>query len=129
MNKYPDFASVLLGNGPIGFFCGYVVVAVICAVISLLIEVNNRQIDSTSTPRKFSYKFMLAHNLLRIIISLLLVAIAVRALYEYIPPAWMLFVSIGIGAGSDRLAMLFKRLGVLTTNKLASKVADGIDKS
>jgi len=128
MKKYPDFASVLLGNGPIGFFCGYVVIAIICAVISLLIEVNNRQIDSTSTPVKLSYKFMLAHNVLRIIVSFLLVTITVRALYEYIPPEWMIFVSIGVGAGADRLALLFKNFGLLTTNKLAAKVAERLDK-
>jgi len=70
---------------------------------------------------------MLAHNLLRIIISFLLIPIAIRALYEYIPPQWMLFVSIGVGAGSDRLALLFKNIGILTTNKLAAKVADKIN--
>jgi hypothetical protein len=128
MKKYPDFTSVLLGNGPIGFLCGYVVIAVVCALISLLIEVNNRQIDSASTPVKFSYKFLVAHNILRIAICFLLVAVTVRALYEYIPPAWMIFVSIGIGAGADRLALLFKNFGLLTTNKLASKVAEQINK-
>jgi ABC-type phosphate/phosphonate transport system permease subunit len=91
--------------------------------------VNNRDVNSTSTPIKFSYKFMLAHNLLRIIISFLLVPITIRLVYEYIPNAWMLFVSVGIGAGADRLALLFKNIGVLTTNKLASKVAEKIDKT
>lgn len=127
MNKYPDFISVLLGKGPIGFFCGFVVIALICAVISLLIEVNRRDVNSPNTPVKFSYRFMIAHNLLRIIISFLLVPIAIRLVYEYIPAQWMLFISVGIGAGADRLAMLFKNIGVLTTNKLASKVADKIN--
>lgn len=129
MNQYPDFVSVLLGKGPIGFFCGFVVMAIICAVISLLIEVNGRNVNSPNTPVKFSYKFMLAHNLLRIIISILLVPIAIRLLYEYIPAPWMLFVSVGIGAGADRLALLFKNIGLLTTNKLASKIAEKIDKT
>jgi ethanolamine transporter EutH len=127
MNKYPDFVSVLLGKGPAGLFFGLVTIAIICAIISLLIEVNNRDVNSANTPIKFSYKFMLAHNLLRIIISFLLVPITIRLTYEYIPNAWMLFVSVGIGAGADRLALLFKNIGILTTNKLASKVADKVN--
>lgn len=129
MNKYPDFISVLLGKGPIGLFCGFVVIAIICSIISLLIEVNTRQIDSARTPVKFSYRFMLAHNVLRILISFLLVPLFIRALYEYLPTTWMLFVSMGLGAGADRLALLFKNIGILTTNRLASKVADKINNS
>lgn len=127
MNKYPDFISVLLGKGPIGFFLGYVVIALICAGISLLIEAVNRDLNSPNTPQKWSNKFLIMHNLLRILINFLLVPIVIRLIYEYIPPVWMLFASVGIGAGSDRLALLFKNLGVLTTNKLAQKVADKVN--
>lgn len=126
MNKYPDFMSTLLGKGPVGLFFALVVIALICALVSLLIEVNSRNIDSDNTPDKFSYRFMLAHNLLRILISFLLVPIFVRVCYEWVPMPWILLVVIGIGAGSDRLALLFKNIGILTTNKLASKVADKI---
>jgi hypothetical protein len=129
MQQYPDFMSVLLGKGPIGFFLGYVAIAVVCAGISILIEVNNRDINSANTPKDFSYKFMLVHNLLRLIVNILLIPIAIRLIYEYLPSGWMLIVSIGVGAGVDRLALLFKNLGVLTTNKLASKMAEKIDKA
>lgn len=127
MHKYPDFMSTLIGKGPIGLFCALVVISLICALVSLLIEVNNRDVNSTNTPVKFSYRFMLAHNILRILISFLLVPIFVRVCYEWVPMPWVLLVVIGIGAGSDRLALLFKNIGVLTTNKLASKVADKIN--
>lgn len=127
MHKYPDFMNTLIGKGPIGLFFALVVIALICALVSLLIEVNSRDINSANTPVKFSYKFMLAHNLLRILISFLLVPIFVRVCYEWVPMPWVLLVVIGIGAGSDRLALLFKNIGFLTTNKLASRVADKIN--
>src|SRR5687768_8596889 len=117
MNKYPDFMSVLLGNGPIGFFFGFVVIAIICAFVSLLIEANSRDLKSANTPEQFSYKFMLAHNLLRIVANILLIPIFIRLCYEWIPMPWMLIAAIGIGAGSDRLGLLLKNIGVLTTNK------------
>jgi hypothetical protein len=129
MNKYPDFISVLLGKGPVGFFLGYVVIAVICAAISVLIEVSKRDVNSLNTPVKFSYRFMILHNLLRFIVNFLLIPIAVRLIYEYLPVPWMLLASVGIGAGVDRLALLFKNIGVLTTNKLASKLTDKIDQA
>lgn len=129
MHKYPDFTKILLGNGPLGFFFGFVVIAIICAFVSLLIEVNSRDIKSTNTPEEFSYKFMLVHNLLRILANILLIPIFIRISYEWIPMPWMLLVAVGIGAGSDRLGLLLKNIGVLTTNKLASKVADKINNS
>lgn len=124
MNKYPDFWSVIAGKGPIGFFLGYIAICYVCAFASMLIEMANRDVTSANTPIKVSWKFFTVANLLRIITNILLIPIAIRAIYEYIPPVGMLFVSIGVGAGADRLAMLFKKLGVLTTDKLAAKVAD-----
>ena len=126
---YPDFTSVLFGKGPLGIYFGFVTIALICAVISLLIEAVNRDVNSPNTPSKWSTKFLIAHNILRIIINLLLIPICIRLIYEYIPMEWMLLMSVGIGAGSDRLMLLFKNLGILTTNKLASKVADKINAS
>lgn len=127
MNKYPDFWSVLIGKGNPGFFWGFVVVALICAMVMLLIHSNSRDIDSTRTPVKFSTKFLLADNLLRILANLLLVPIAVRLIYEYLPPTAMLFLSVGIGFGSDGLCMLAQKIGILTTNKLANNVLKKIE--
>jgi len=127
MNKYPDFWSVLIGKGNPGFFCGFVVIALICAMVMLLIHANSRDIDSSRTPVKFSTKFLLADNLLRILVNFLLVPIAIRLVYEYVPPTAMLFLSVGIGFGSDGLCMLAQRIGLLTTNKLANNVLKKIE--
>lgn len=124
MNKYPDFWHTVVGNGPIGAFLGFLFIGYICAVISLLIEASTRNIGSDNTPVKFSVRFLMAANLLRLIANLLLIPVFIRLTYEYVDPKWMLFLSIGIGAGVDVLAMIFKNIGVLTTNKLAAKVAE-----
>lgn len=121
MNKYPDFMSVVLGKSP-GFLFGFLVIACIGAIALIFSEANKRDPNSPRSPVKFSMMFWLADNALRIIGTILLMFLAVRAAYEYVPPVWMLFVSIGIGLGSDKLALIGKRMGILTTDKLAAKI-------
>lgn len=127
MNKYPDFWSVLIGAGAPGHFFGYVVIAMICATLLLLIHASQRDITSKNTPVNFSWKFLLAANILRIVTNLLLVPIAVRLTYEYVPSTAMLFISVGIGFGSDGLCILAQKIGLLTTKKLANSVMQKLE--
>jgi hypothetical protein len=121
MNKYPDFFSVLVGTNA-GFLCGYIVMAAICAMVIIFIDAAGRDVSSTRTPGKFSIRFWLADNLARVVANLLLIPIAIRLSYEYVPPVWMLALSCGIGFGVDGLALLAKNYGILTTKKLSEKM-------
>ena len=122
MNKYPDFWSVLVGSRGAGFLFGYIIVATICAFAIILYDLSKRNVSSARTPVKFSLRFWFADNLARVLANTLLIPIAIRLVYEYVNPVWMLFISAGIGFGVDGLGMIAKRFGVLTTNKLAAKV-------
>jgi hypothetical protein len=124
VDKYPDFWHVIAGSGPLGAFLGYIVIAFICADVSLLIEASNRNLSSKNTPVKFSWSFLVAANIPRLIANFLCIPIVIRLCYEYIDMKWMIFLSIGIGFAVDRLGMLLKNVGVLTSNKLAQGVAD-----
>lgn len=124
LKKYPDFWHVIIGNGSTGAFLGYVVVAIVCAAVSVLIEASNRDLSSSNSPVKFSWKFLWAANAGRFIANFLCIPIAIRLIYEYAGAEVMLFLSIGIGFGVDRLGMLLKNAGILTTNRLAKQVAD-----
>ena len=127
VKEYPDFWSIIIGKGPLGSLLAYLVIAVFCAAISALISVANRDISNTSTPNKIVWSFFFAHNIARLLINVLCIPIVIRLVYEYIPDMkLMLFISIGIGFGSDRLALLLKNMGVLTTNKIAQLVADKV---
>jgi hypothetical protein len=127
VKKYPDFFSVLIGPGGAGFFFGYIVIAFICAFAMILIDASQRDIKSSRTPEKFSLRFWFADNLARFLANLLLIPIAIRLCYEYVSPTWMLFLSAGIGFGVDGLAMLAKKFGILTTNKLAERMTTKIN--
>lgn len=125
MNKYPDFSSFLIGKGPLGLFLGCVFVCYLCALISMLYDLANRDVASANTPVKTSWKFFSINNLLRIVVNILLIPVFIRVVYVYVDNMILLFiVCAGIGAGVDQLALIFKKMGVLTTNKLSQKIAD-----
>lgn len=127
MKNYPDFWSTLLGKGPTGFFFGFFVIALICAAALMFVELQTRNVDSKRTPEKFSFKFWMYDNIARFVGNPLLIFLAIRAGIEYISPFWMLFYSMGIGFGSDGLGILAKRMGILTTSKLAEKITEKIN--
>lgn len=131
MKQYPDFWHILVGNTPIGAFLGYLVLAMIAALASILIDISKRDISSTNTPQKFSLQFWFAHNLLRFVANLLAIPLAIRILsaWENDNPTLMVVLSILIGFGIDILAIAMKNAGILATNKLADKIKDKIDQN
>lgn len=119
MKKYPNFWNVLEGNGGVGFLLGYIVIAYICATAFIFIEASTRDVASTTTPVKWSWKFFGVNNFARIIADVLLIPVTIRLVYQYLPATGMLLVSCGIGFGVDGLAMIAKKFGLLTTTKLS----------
>lgn len=129
MNNKIDFWSVILGNGSLGTFLAYLVIAYFAACASLLFEASNRDITSDNTPVKWSTRFLLAANVKRIIANLLAVPLLIRVGYDQIDMKWMVLLSIAIGLLIDRAFMLLKNIGVLASDKFASKVAEKISKT
>lgn len=123
MNKYPDFWSVILGNGSLGAFLAYLVIAYFAAVASLLFEASNRDIASDNTPKKWSTRFLLASNLLRLIANFLAIPLLIRLEYEYVGMEWMILLVIAEGVLIDRAFMFLKNIGVLASDNFASKYA------
>jgi hypothetical protein len=124
VKKYHDFFSVLIGPGGPGFFLGYIVVAYICATAIVIADITMRDPNSQRTPTNFSFKFFLVDNALRILANILLIPIFVRVCLEYMSGFPMLLMAIGIGFGIEGLALLGKRLGLLTTQKLSEWFGD-----
>lgn len=129
MHKYPDFWNVITGPGPIGAFLGFIVVAYVSALVSLLFEASNRDIMSSNTPIKFSWKFLFAANWKRIIANFLAVPLLIRLTYQYIGMEAMIAVSIGFGIVIDQAALYLKKIGVLSSQKAADKIHEKINQS
>ncbi len=126
MKSTSDFWNVLLGNGSLGAFLAYLVIAYFAATASLLFEASNRDISSSNTPVKWSTKFLFAANWLRLLANLLAIPLLIRMEYEYIDMKWMVLIVIAEGVLFDRAFMVLKNIGVLASNKFASKIADKI---
>jgi phosphoglycerol transferase MdoB-like AlkP superfamily enzyme len=126
MNKYPDFFHTLIGSGPVGNFFGFVTLAVLAAWAMIFIMATQKYKSVPDTPVKWSWKYFWADNLGRFIAGLVLIPLFIRGTYQYVNPAWMVFVSIGIGFGFLGLAEVAKNFGVWTTNALSKKIADKI---
>ncbi len=129
MQQYPDFWNVILGNGSLGAFLAYLVIAYFAAFASLFFEASNRDIASDNTPKKWSTKFLLAANVLRLIANFLAIPLLVRLEYEYIDMKWMILIVIAEGILIDRAFMVLKNIGILASDKFASKVASKISDS
>ena len=126
MHKYPDFWNVLLGNGSLGAFLAYLVIAYFAATASLLFEASNRDIASDNTPKKWSTKFLLASNLFRLLANLLAIPLLIRMEYEYLDMKWMILLVIAEGILFDRTFMVLKNIGVLASDKFAAKFANKV---
>ena len=128
MNNH-DFWSIILGNGSLGAFLAYLVIAYFAAGASLLFEASNRDIASDATPKKFSWDFLLASNFKRLVANILSIPLLIRIGYDQIDMKWMVLLSIAIGLLIDRAFMLLKNMGVLASDKFASKVAERVSKT
>jgi hypothetical protein len=127
MKKYPDFWSVLLGNGPHGFFFGYITVAIIAAIGIILVMASQKYKKNPDSPDKWSWRYFWANNAGNFGACLFLVPIAIRLCVEFIDdPKWMLLLSIGVGFGFYRLAKVANDYGIWTTDKISDKISEKI---
>lgn len=121
-----DFWQVILGNGTLGAFLAYLVIAYFAAAASLMHEASHRDIASTNTPHNFSWSFLFAANVWRLVSNFLAIPLLIRLVYEYVDMKWMILLSIAFGLVIDRAFMLLKNIGVLASDTFASKIADKI---
>jgi hypothetical protein len=127
MNKYPDFWSVLLGNGHHGLFFGYIVISLIAAAGMILVMASQKYKEKPDSPVKWSWKYFFADNAGNFAASLFILPLFIRVLIEFLSdPRIMLVVSIGIGFGFYKLAKIANNAGIWTTDALSKKIAEKI---
>lgn len=110
--------SQLIGSLTFDQFFAAFLFAVIGLALSLLIQANNRDIKAPSTPVQFSYKFLIADNWRRILLSFLLIVVTIRFFKEITGKDLSMFLSLGIGFGLDKIAELLKnQLSIFQANR------------
>lgn len=128
MGKYPDFWNVLLGNGPRGFFFGYIVLALISAFGIILVMASQKYKSNPESPDKWSWRYFFVNNAGNFGASFFVLPIFIRLLTEFVSdPKWMLLVSVGVGFGFYKLAKLANDYGILTTDKISKQLVEKIN--
>lgn len=127
MEKFPDFWSVLFGEGARGLFFGYCALSFIAAAGITLYMASQKYKTASKTPDKWSWKYFWINNGGNFIASLFVLPLFIRILIEFVSePRIMLLLSIGLGFGFYRLAKLANKFGIWTTEEVSERLSEKI---
>ena len=98
MKLFNEILGELLGSYSAAFYISYFIFTFLGVLISLRIHAFQRDKDSKKTPFKFSWKFLVQDNLIRLITSMATVFVVIRLGSEllYIAPSYGMAVVMGI---------------------------------
>jgi hypothetical protein len=102
------FPQLLLGSYDLTTFFGFLFFALVGVLISLLWQANTRDQNTTDSPVKFKWWFLLKDNWKRIISSILLIYVTIRFFKELTHLDLNMFLSLCIGLGWDKLSEFIK---------------------
>jgi len=73
-----------------------------------LMDIGTRDPHTIYSPAKFSWKFFVEDNLVKFILEVILVALAIRFLPDFLNKPMNQFNALLIGLGADRLSAMAK---------------------
>jgi len=106
--KKEHFYSILSGETPGHIFFGFIFFAAIGIALSLSLHANSRDVNSTRTPVKFDFWFLIRDNAKRLLATVLTVYIALRFTPEIFNVTLTNFWAFTIGMGLDKLTEVIK---------------------
>ena len=104
------FTELMLGGQDLPTYAAYFIFALIGAICSLYVKSLKRDPSSPNTPQRFSWKFLLQDNLMRLVAGFLFSFISFRFSNEFLGSEATMWGALLIGASTDRLAGLFEGL-------------------
>lgn len=103
-----NFYNVLTGKTEPDVFMGFCFFAILGIALSLLWHTTERDVNSSRTPSKFNWIFMLQDNVKRILASVITVYACLRFTPEILSVQLNDFWAFAIGLGFDKLAEFIK---------------------
>lgn len=103
-----EFTSTLLGGQTAGAFFALFFYALLGALVSSLLQTTGRDVNSSATPKHFSWTFFLADNWKRYLTGLLLIYICLRFGPELFDVEITTFWALAIGLCNDKIAQIVK---------------------
>jgi hypothetical protein len=126
-----DYFKLILGSTPLATFLAAYTFAVIGIIMSLQFQANSRDIPSPSTPVKFSAKFLVFDNLIRLVsgafMVLLTLFIMLRFSVEIMGTALSMITSFGLGFGYDKALQVLKNKEQLISTKFTNSPEPAVE--
>lgn len=114
METLKEFTEIVTGNISLAQLLAYILFGIAGAIVSLWMEVGERNKNSYRTPVPFSLKFMLSDNKKRIVATVLFLFLFVRFFNELTGMELNAFSSLVAGANIDRIMQFGKKgIGIL----------------
>ena len=98
-----DFIYSITGGITLWRFVSYIFFAGVGALLNVLMDVDQRDVQSEATPKRFSYKFFLADNYKRIFATIILIYVVIRFSTELNGQPISEFMALMLGLNIDRL--------------------------
>lgn len=106
MSEKSVFINNMTGGISLGNFFSYMLLALVGALIVLLWNTSKRDPLDKRTPLCFSISFFIRDNLVRLVLSFLLVWVTIIFSEQMLGVKVNAWIALGIGAGHDQLAKL-----------------------
>ena len=105
-----DFISLLTGDLTLSHFLAGILFVGLGLLLTLLLDISQRNKDSPRTPRKWSWSFFRRDNMLRFILNLLTAVVLIRFWPDIAEKEISMFQCFCIGLCFDSLYILIREL-------------------
>src|SRR5688572_3559952 len=92
-----EFKKLVLGNASVAYYMAAEFFAILALILSLYLDSRRRDINSSSTPVKFSWLFLVWDNTKRIVVGQIALFIIFRFATELIGRQLNMWVAVGAG--------------------------------
>jgi hypothetical protein len=103
-----EISTALLGPFTFGHFLALLLLALIGAALSLLLQTTNRDVHSERSPVRFSWRFFICDNSRRFATSILLILVALRFTKDLFGFEITEFWALAIGFVNDKVGQYLK---------------------
>lgn len=117
-----EFKQLVLGPASVAYYAAAEFFAILALILSLYLDSRKRDVNSSSTPMKFSWLFLLWDNTKRIVVGQITLFILFRFATELIGRQLNMWVAVGAGFllsfGLDKIIQWIKnKSSILDMNR------------
>lgn len=117
-----EFKQLVLGPASVAYYAAAEFFAILALILSLYLDSRKRDVNSSSTPMKFSWLFLLWDNTKRIVVGQITLFILFRFATELIGRQLNMWIAVGAGFllsfGLDKIIQWIKnKSSILDMNR------------